>query len=184
MTVIGTLSHESGHYIAARLMGYHARINYGMTWLTDDSLTMNTAQEYWFIAGGPLQTMLTGSIGFLLLYRSVRPVKQLNIKQWALVFCSLFWLRQLANATVLAFRIIFNANLSTRADEVKLSRLLHWPYWSIVFITAIPAIAVLFYVILKYLPARVRACFILAGLAGGTLGYLTWLVWWGKLLLP
>lgn len=35
MTVIGTLSHEYGHYLAAKLMGYDARINYGMTLLGD-----------------------------------------------------------------------------------------------------------------------------------------------------
>ncbi len=49
---------------------------------------------------GPLQSMITGTIGFLLIliYRKQFSQKEtLSIVQWFLIFISLFWLREVFN---------------------------------------------------------------------------------------
>src|SRR5690349_4407101 len=102
-TIIGTVSHECGHYIAARMLGWNAHLHYSSTsWMP--GLT-TTYQDYRFerfliILAGPVQTMFTGSIGFLLLLsfrKYYLAAQKLTCKQWCIIFLSLFWLRQTFN---------------------------------------------------------------------------------------
>jgi hypothetical protein len=97
MTVIGTLSHELGHYSMAKLLGYEAKINYGSShfWGKEVDYIREVngqysyqikngidfpekesylkyceiywSNQFWITLGGPLQTMASGSIGLVLL---------------------------------------------------------------------------------------------------------------------
>jgi hypothetical protein len=78
--VAGTLLHELGHYMASRLMGFNAQISYAFTRLLPSGKYMSLRQLYWFTIAGPLQTMLTGTIGLLLLLRSGLPTKKLAVR--------------------------------------------------------------------------------------------------------
>ena len=191
-TVVGTLSHEFGHYIVAKSLGYDADIHYAFTtWDRDDSdaLTDSTDSNniFYILIGGPIQTMLTGSIGLLLLYvfrQSFQGAKQLSLKQWAILFISLFWLRQTANFVVWISKFLLTGNFSTRSDEVKLAKYLHIPIWTITSATAIVGVGVLLVILTKFIPRQQRRLFILAGLVGGIIGYILWLNLLGKMIMP
>ena len=182
-TVIGTISHEFGHYLAAKIMGLDAHINYAMTWLTNNN-QMSFSQEAWFTLAGPLQTMLTGTIGFFFLYCSPKPTSQLSPGQWTLVFLTLFWLRQSANFIVVAGTSILTGKTRETEDEIKLSHYLNWPEWSIISASGLAGFIVLAFVLFKFIPKSQRLTFILSGLIGGISGYLLWLVYFGKLIMP
>ena len=184
MTIIGTLLHECGHLIAAKLMGFEARINYMSIMLTDKGQSITDREDFWFTLSGPLQTMLTGTIGFVCLSATAKNTLRLTIAQWGLVFLSLFWLRQPANFTVLMIAWLTNGNYPMQSDEINLSRYLHWPDLTIVSITAFTGIIVLAFVIFKFIPKLQRFTFMLSGLIGGISGYFLWLVYFGKFIMP
>lgn len=138
--------------------------------------------------GGPLQTMLTGTIGLMLLivYRKkILKKHTLNIRQWLLVFFSLFWLRQVANAATGLF--IKKPVIGTEgmvADEVKLAVYYNMPYTSIVFGTAAVGLVISVLVIFIFIPARQRLTLIAAGLFGGVAGFIGWFFFTGPWLMP
>src|SRR3954468_17181301 len=93
--VIGTLSHEGGHYLAARLYGYNAKIHYAYT-ITYYGQAYSPQKNLAITAAGPLQSMTTGTIGFVLLLIFKRHFKQttrLKPWQWIVILTALFWLR-------------------------------------------------------------------------------------------
>lgn len=183
MTVVGTLTHEGGHYLAARLMGYEARINYMATFKMDDQ-PMNATQSFWMILGGPLETIVTGSIGFFFLCRLTYPIQKLSIAQWALIFLSLLCLREPCNFAVWLGTYLITGNYSAQGDEIRLSRYLHWSDWSLISATALIGALILAYVVFRIVPKPQRVTFLASGLVGGVLGYLLWLVYFGKMIMP
>ena len=183
VTVIGTVSHEGGHYIAAKIMGIDAHIHYAMTSLSGEQL-MSDRQEFWLILAGPLQTMLTGTIGLFFLRKSSKPSTRLSTGQWAWVFLTLFWLRQLANFVVAIGTYLITGTIGENGDEIRLSKYLNWPEWSIAAVTAVIGFTVLVFVLFKVIPKPLRFTFMLSGLIGGISGYLLWIVYFGKFILP
>ena len=179
-TVVGTLSHEFGHYIVAKSLGYDAYIHYASTtWNRGNSDALTDSKNIFYILiGRPIQTMLTGSFGLILLYifrQSFKGAEQLSLKQWTIVFISLFWLRQTANFVVWISKFLLTGNFPTRSDEVKLAKYLHIPLWTITSATAIVGVGVLVLILAKFMPRQQRRPFILAGLVGGITGYILWL---------
>jgi hypothetical protein len=217
-TVIGTVSHECGHYLMAKYLGYKARINYASTfWYDKNNATFlkshwmlyhkeiklkqkfpgherfeRLQQKYahdgfWFTLAGPVQTMLTGTIGLILLIilkRRYFSSTQLSFTKWLLIFISLFWLRQAANFFVGAAWFIVHGSINSHCDEFLLAGYLNVPKWTFSIITASIALIVLGVVIFKFIPNKERLTFILAGLVGGVGGYLLWLTFFGKVIMP
>ncbi len=183
-TIAGTISHELGHYIAAAVMGFKAHLSYGMTSITDTAKFMNGRQRFLFTAAGPFQTMLTGTIGIAFLFKYGKNVTQLSLKQWALVFISLFWLRQPANLLFEIISVLVRGRFRGNGDEIKLSRYLNIPELSVLIFTAIIGIILFLIVVFKFIPERQRLAFVLAGIIGGSAGYLFWLDWLGPLIMP
>lgn len=217
MTVIGTLSHECGHYAVAKYFGYDARIDYQSTHIdrsTKRHYLNLTYQKYihayqknldfpekvkynkirleyrrqsiWILLGGPLQTMITGTIGliFLIIYRKkVFSSNKTSFAGWLLVFCSLFWLRQSANSVLWTLAYLFTGEKSIRGDEMKLARYFNFNIWTIHGITAIIGFIVLF-IVIRMLPKNQVLTFLAAGLVGGISGYYLWLIQFGKYILP
>lgn len=217
MTVVGTLSHELGHYAMAKNLGYEARINYKSSAHWDD-VTTNYLREvyaqylpeikshsyfpgrekyesitakyesdnFWIVLGGPLQTMITGTIGLLLLlgYRNSCIVSgKVTGIGWTIIFLSLFWLRQVANLGVGILTFLMNGKVSPTGDEMRLALQLGINLWSIQLITGFIGLAVLF-IVLRLLPKTMIPMFIVAGIVGGCLGYYLWLVKFGQYIIP
>jgi hypothetical protein len=215
-TVIGTISHELGHIGVARTLGYQTTLHYGsMNWdrtTESDSLkascsgwnsnetTLSETEreqcrkqyyELWrnavFIsAGGPLQTMLTGSIGFLilLLRRRVFMIPEFGFQDWTWVFLSFFWLRQVFNPVyALASRGV-EPQFTLRGDEANIAFALDWPVWSLPIGLGIIGLILVLYVIFRLIPMRFRKPLLVGGFIGGGFGYWLWMYVLGPVLLP
>jgi hypothetical protein len=188
-TVIGTLTHECGHFIVAKCLGYDAWLHYGSTgWkASSPNQVVNPSDGFWILIGGPFETMLTGTVGLALLFsfrKSFDNAIKLSFGQWFLIFVSLFWLRPTANLVAGLGRYLINGNFFNHSDEIKVAKYLKLPDLSISILTAIIGAIVLTIVIFKFVPANKRLTFIYSGIAGGITGYVLWLVLFGKYLIP
>ena len=190
-TILGTLSHEFGHYIVAELYGVDAEIHYGYTSFSSDSYSilskLSERQRIFITLGGPLQTLLTGSIGLFLLFKykkEILSLKKLSFKYWSFIFMSLFWLRQVANFVIGLLFYLLTKKITTRSDEVRLSNFFQLPTYFIGLITAIIGLSVALLVIFKFIPKSQRFTFILGSFIGGISGYLIWLESLGEIILP
>jgi len=218
-TVIGTLSHECGHYLAGKLQARDSmHIGYAYTtpgvYPADDSLTALYREHYeaissgrhfpgeqdyqrlddlvkrnhfLFTLGGPLETILAGTIGLIAIVVSggrFRNTQRLRFGQWLLVFLSLFWLREITNLAVLQARMCFGYTNKMRGDEFKLALYLGWHPWSVQVILGVISLAIALVVSFRYIPLQQRFTFITAALAGGLCGYILWLETLGEILMP
>lgn len=216
-TVIGTLSHESGHYIAARMLGFKASIHYGYTDIESNDqeeiskiyllikaeieskkgfpekekynalIQTATNDEIKTLLGGPLQTMFTGTLGLILLltYRKTfYSATTLNLRQWLLIFTTLFWLRQVANFAVTCIIHLYSGKTDFDGDEVRLANILGLNFLSISLLTGIMGMIISGFVIFKFIPAAQRKTFIVAGFFGGITGFILWLFILGPILMP
>lgn len=188
-TIIGTLSHEFGHYIVAKFQGYDARINYGATfWQSPDGdHPIFPSSQIAMILGGPIQTILTGTIGLVILFlyrKNFYQADKLSLGQWSIIFLSLFWLRQTANFCTWVGGYFLNGDFSSRGDEIRIANYFELPNWTVISITAIIGAFILAIITFKFIPPRQRTTFLTAGLAGGITGYVFWLVLFGKYIMP
>ena len=219
-TIIGTVSHESGHYLVARYFGYQAKVHYGSTsinWYSPQELEFlksvfqkyptqikldqpfpererylkirNSYQKtgYWITAGGPFQTMVTGTLGLIflvLLRKKYFSGERLSFGLWFVIFITLFWLRQTANLFLVLPMSIYRGKFSAHGDEFDLARHWHLPTWSLVTFTAVIGIVILAIVLFKFVPIKQRLTFIAAGIVGGVTGFIFWLVLFGKMIMP
>ncbi len=185
----GTLLHESAHYLTGRIVGYEGYISYRSTiytFLPDDRNSLMEKRILVMMAG-PLQTMLTGLLGLVLLLKnrhSFQQIQKLNTGQWTMIFLSLFWLRQVMNICFWLYSLIRRGEYPVNSDEVSIALYLDSPGWLILFLTGIMGVLIVVYVYLKFIPAGQKKIFLLAGLTGCTAGYLIWFEWLGKILLP
>lgn len=217
MTVVGTLTHELGHYSVSKFLGYDASINYQSSshWNAEldehyekihekysheikNNLNFPDKEnlqrlidkyendDFWIILGGPLQTMLTGTIGFLLIlvyrHKIIRSDK-ITLIGWTLAFTSLFWLRQVANLFMAVLTFVIKGEPSLRGDEMQLALHLDTNLWTIQIITGSLGLIVLV-IILRLLPKTIIPTFLVSGLTGGILGYYLWLIQFGKYIMP
>ena len=67
-TIIGTLSHEWGHILFAKALGYQTELHFAHMEVIEEVRV--EFHSFLIFAGGPIQTMLTGTIGYILLRRT------------------------------------------------------------------------------------------------------------------
>jgi hypothetical protein len=218
-TIVGTISHEFGHYAVGKFYGGNPAIHYGYTsnvlqdtkeymlldsiyqqneeafkanlpfpdrQLFEETLERYHLQSVWTMAGGPIQTMLTGTIGLLLLLFATekKDPDTLTWKAWVFVFLSLFWLRQTTNAMVGFGTWLATGKTSMRSDEINIAKSLDWHPHILEWLTAAIGLGVLAYIVLNVIPLPQRILFLASGLAGGITGYLFWLVYVGPIVMP
>ena len=141
--IIGTISHEIGHLVAAKALGYNTTFHYGS--LSFDNSELNNeldsiyirnqfaidnelpydekkkferkydklaSDELKVLLAGPIQTIITGLIGFQFLIFRKKKIKENGLKllDWVLVFLSLFWLREI-------FNLILNDNKKNKSKH-------------------------------------------------------------------
>lgn len=227
VTIIGTVSHEAGHYIVGKLQGSNVKLHYASVGFGNpspaemakfDSLYKadekkilakepSPEKEYFlkyrkslssnsntavhnpvlFTLAGPLQTMITGTIGIIwLLYQRKKIIlkNELSVKEWLAVLIAFFWSRQLFNALTALVYYIPKGVLPRGGDEVKISRYFHLPLGIINVITGIVALFLLVWVTFYLIPKNQRLSFILAGIVGSALGFVIWMKWIGPVVLP
>lgn len=217
MTAVGTITHEIGHYVVAKYLGYKTEVHYKSTSIEMDSLisyfnetfnkhlfeiknnlyfpekekynaTLNKFRKDNFLItlGGPIQTMLTGTIGFTLLLVNKRKIikeNKVNFLGWVFIFMSLFWLRQVFNLFTSLVKFIYKGKIPHNGDEAKLALYLNLNIWTVEIITAFLGLIV-FFIVLKIIPQKLRFTFLLSGCIGGMLGFYLWLIKFGSYILP
>jgi len=220
-TIVGTVSHELGHFAVAKYYKGHPKLHYASVSQDEPSdFATELSQRYnreknkiespnpspekkaymayreeigeklkhatlFILLGGPLQTMLTGSLGGLMLWRRRKKIATLGMRaaDWFWVILAFFWSRQLANFLVV-LKISFIRHRISGGDETRISRYFGWHTLTFNTITGIAAATVLLWVVFIIIPKTQRLNFILAGLCGSALGWLVWMEWMGPVLLP
>lgn len=141
--------------------------------------------KYFLITiAGPLQTIVTGTLGLiLLLYQRKKIIqKGLQFYEWIVVFLTFFWSRQLG---ILIQKVVYYViEHRGRGDEEKIARYLNINQWVPALTTGIIAFAILFYVVFRILPAKQRFTFLIAGASGCFLGAIIWFGFLGPVILP
>ena len=233
-TIVGTVSHEAGHYLAAKYFGLEPKLTYGAVFpqssnredmavldslykadekkimAKEDSpektyflkfreslapkIKLDAQQRFWFTFWGPVETMITGSIGFLLLWlnRDKRLSTELPLRVWICVYLCFFWSRQVFNFLSWIGTYIFTGHISAGGDEVKLSRylssagdnatVLQLGWFG--FVTAVIAAVILLWATFTIVPKQQRFSFIIAGIVGSLSGFAIWFKWLGPVILP
>jgi hypothetical protein len=217
-TIIGILTHELGHYGAAKYLGLSPTLHYQSVTLAlsnndieldkilglyqkeidanenfsvkkryDDIMEVETKNDFIHRGAGPMQTMLTGIIGFILLliYRKKYfATAVLNWGQWLLIFFSLFWLREVFNTVMATVSLIFTNQKEFYGDEFILSEYLSLPPFGLPIITATIGFIICGIVVFKFVPLSQRKIFIAAGFVGGASGFILWMYVIGPNLMP
>ena len=137
--------------------------------------------------GGPIQTMLTGIIGFLFLYKRNK-MSNINFSKidWFFVFLSLFWMRQIYNPTFSILRRLLKLKGSYfgRSDETQIAEFLNIPKGTFDVIFGLSGLIISLFVIFKFIPLKYRLTFVISGLIGGSLGFYIWMYKIGPIILP
>ena len=137
--------------------------------------------------GGPVQTMLTGTIGLIALFMIKRKKRTyslpLSLNHWFWVFITLFWLRQVANCFMMFLLLIIKGRYGN-GDESNLSEYYGLPSWTLNVITGVLGTFVLHYVVFKFISYKYRFTFIISGITGGIAGYVLWFKLLGPFILP
>lgn len=217
-TIIGTVSHEGGHCIIAKILGQEVTLHYAsMTHQNEKQLqaihssyvknkdkiiakesspeqTAHRAiikkhkkEDFFVTLGGPIQTMLTGTIGFLILWFNRKEIYRkynLTFKIWIPIFLSFFWSRQILNFIASIDTLLETERRTYRSDEPIISQYLELPHWAFGLVTCILGILILSWVFFKIIPIRQRLTFLLAGLIGSALGWYIWMDKLGPIILP
>ncbi len=207
--VIGTLLHEGGHLLVARHLGYVTELHYqsvsyhhraSIDYRADvtsvaalaepEAMTrsfekpVNPQHSLLITLGGPIQTVLTGSLAFLILYRSREDRSELSLPDWVLVFLSLFWLREPVNLIAWVIRSFTTGQFKGGGDEFRIAAAAGLPEYSLLLLLAIIGLIIAILTVFKLIPSHQRKGFIMAGMVGGGLGYWLWLYELGPRLLP
>jgi hypothetical protein len=202
-TIVGTVSHEYGHIAVAKFLGYDTKLHYNKMSYTKspyylhqnvvDSLTSDefeplkkerVLESHWITLGGPIQTILVGVMGFVILWFRRKKRLKFDWKDWVSVFLTFFLARQVFNFVV---QILFYVNTGEHqlsGDEVSLAQYLEWPMYSIAFSTCLFSILLCCITVFIFMPKLYRIRFIFSGVLGCGIGYFVWMVWLGPVLLP
>ncbi len=217
-TVIGTVSHEYGHIIVAKCLGYETTLHYGSanwdknngweeyrsisseyTYEIKNELPFQRKEEYEkiikklnddgliILIGGPLQTVVTGLIGFITILFRRKSIQKNGLKliDWLSVFLSLFWLREVFNVTrSVVLGIIKGTGSYFGGDEAKISTMLDLPIGTFSIILGVLGLIISLFVIFKIIPYNKRLTFIVGGLIGGISGFVLWMDIIGPKILP
>jgi len=184
-TIVGTLSHEYGHIIVAEILGFDTDLHFAsMNW---SGKTASSKEQFLITLGGPVQTISTALIGFIILYRRRlnKTNQKLDFTDWILVFFSLFWLREVFNLIAsiilgfLGYRDYFFGG-----DEAKLSEMLNLPVGLIPTLFGLIGFIFCIWTVFKIIPSKLRFTFIVSGLYGGLSGYGLWMQTIGPIILP
>ena len=198
-TPIGTVSHEYGHIAVAKFLGYKTTLHYAsMNWYPDtlksnivvykiDEANREQLNEFIITCGGVLQTILTGTIGFIFLLMQRRKIINSGLKlyNWFAVFLSLFWLRQILNPIFTISNELKNPDgYYFGGDEFKISNYLGLWEGTISSILGIIALLITGYVAFYIISIKNRLTFALSGFIGSALGFVLWMIIIGPKLLP
>ncbi len=145
--------------------------------------------SFWVTFGGPFQTILFGTIGFMVLFSRRHTIDKdgMAIQDWFWMFLSFFWLRMLYNPVYSFLSGLTRADFypfDGHSDELNLARRLGWWEGSISLSLALMSCTLVVFVIFSIIPKTYRLTLLSSGLTGGLIGAWFWLSWIGPKILP
>lgn len=176
---LGTIQHELGHLLAARLMKIKARLTHGSV---EEQEPLNRRQWFFFALGGLVATWILCLVAFLILVSTASLGKgRVSLPVWRIILscAALFAVRNL-------FAEYYYFKSSCRAgagDERMLTTYLEIPLTPFMIVELLLTLVIVIGVFLL-IPATVRLGAVLGFLVGGTLGYVGWYGLLGPRLLP
>lgn len=213
-TIVGAVTHELGHIAVAKMQGYKTELHYGSMNYTGEKhkqletyydthkkqiMTADTTEgkvfrkmlnkveheSFLIRLGGPIQTMLTGTLGFILLWINRRKISyRLSAWQWTFVFLAFFWSRQVAIFfQKITFRL-FSIKTKMTGDEERIAHHLDINEWLPISAWAFLGTLVLIIVTFIYIPKQQRFTFVCAGVTGSAIGFILWMDVLGPVILP
>lgn len=206
-TITGTLVHELGHYMIAKMLNYNARVNYSSTDITslnpifkemsdkyrnkkldpdDDIIIKEITEDYfWIVISGPIITILFGCVGFVMLYFNKQEENSiLNLYNLIGVSFALHWLRFPINFAITTYSLVFwGKNTSSDESKIALSYLFVDPLY-VTIPLAIIGLAVLYYVFYRFYKQQLLNMFILTLIFAGFTSSILWFYILGPILLP
>jgi hypothetical protein len=190
----GTLEHELGHYIAARAQGFDAEIHYGFTTVRNyrelieiaelNGTTIELSKKFNYnTLGGPIMTMLTGTVGILvlLMLRRRNTIDAYNPLHLFWIIVALCWSREIYTASFGLYDHIMRNTCGS--DETWLVAYYHISPW-LAFITLFMVSFAICAWVCFGLVQRHRWPLFFYGIAGSLAGAALWFGWLGRVLLP
>lgn len=207
--IIGTITHEVGHYIVGDVLGYNATISYNRTVYDIDYTQINSIMNtycyeinnklpfpgkeemyvtmdkldrdsFWMYSGGMLMSNAIGLLGLVLLFLH----KRITISYWVSLFMSFFFVRSgLILISLLSSFFLFN-NKNIYSDETKLSLLMELDFWIVPIVLGSLSLVVCFLIYYKLIPKHYKLPFLIGGVIGGFSGVILWFSILGPWLLP
>lgn len=152
----------------------------------DQKLQKLNYDSFLVLIGGPLQTILTGTIGLLFIFIRFKKYKsEFRLIDWLSVFLSLFWLREVyVLIQSFIYEIIFKEGSYFGGDEKYIAEYFDLPSAVFPFTMAIIGMVISIYIVFFYIPKRFRSTFIISGFFGGISGIALWYLILGPLVLP
>lgn len=190
LTIIGTLSHEIAHYIVAKHLGLYPILHYGNVTFGNQIQLLHFDDELnrrFFLCSiaGPLQTIITGLIGFtILIVRNRVRIKTFSKIDFIATFLSLFWLRECFNLITIIISSIFNKTVALNGDEIYISNYLGFNPFFFNLTLGIMGAIICFVTVFKLLPTKYRLNIIIGSLFGTCIGFVIWFYFLGKIVLP
>ncbi|GAA4646186.1 hypothetical protein GCM10023115_41460 [Pontixanthobacter gangjinensis] len=145
------------------------------------------ADDLKVLMGGPVQTLLTGILGLIILgYRKASIEENgMTLLDWIAVFLSLFWLREVFNLVhSFLVGIFYKQPDFFGGDERYISEYYGLYPGTLPIILGILGLLITLFVIFRILPKALQIPFIVSGLIGGISGYIIWFHVVGPFLLP
>ena len=226
-TIVGTVSHELGHYVLGKSQGYEVRLRYSsVSFKPLESLDLrkydslfkadekkivskksspekarflkyrdslrtkfknDRQRDMLFRIGGPLQTIVTGTIGILLLWYNRKKIitkSELSVKEWFAVILAFFWSRSVLNELICIYYYVAERKVLKVGDESMISFYLGLPVNTLNAITCLIGTFLLLWVTFFIVPVQQRFSFVIAGISGSALGAMIWFLWIGPVVLP
>jgi len=137
--------------------------------------------------GGPLQTIITGVIGLLIIYCRRKKIKEFGLKllDWLAIFLSLFWLREVFNLIMSVTSEFINPKGSYfGGDEKLISELLNLWSGTVSLVLGVIGFGISVFIVFKIVPKHIRLTFVIAGFIGGISGFILWMHFLGPKILP
>ena len=184
--IFGTLLHESGHILIAKILGYNSTLHYAsMNWYLPSGIEGSDKTDRFYITlGGNILLDLLSLIFLALLY-----FKKASLPQWLYwlyVFFSMLIYRHIMLTIVSGFKTLLTSGrpMSYGADETEIASYLFVSNSVVgipLFVLALASCAVLYH---KVLDPTYRRSLIIPAAIGGVAGYIIWLQYLGPILMP
>ncbi|MBL4710510.1 MAG: hypothetical protein JKY48_18940 [Flavobacteriales bacterium] len=182
-TAVGTISHEYGHIFFATILGYQWELHFAsMNIIGEEKSELHALL---ISGGGSIQTMLTGTFGYFMLRKSTYRKVSFSTLDYLWLFLALFWLRQVFNLLNRFSMGVFSGDgIYFGGDETRISSYLelHQGFFSILY--GLIGLTICFHTFFFLVKKKDRTLLIASGIIGSLLGFWTWMIQLGPLLLP